>query len=220
MARKKAGADRLNFFPTPPWAVRALIEEVLIPEGASPAMMTCWEPACGAGHMAIPLAGYFHDVFASDVNDWGFGGRRDLDFTFAAAEDAPWPVDWVITNPPFVLAEAFVQRAISIADAGVAMLMRLSWLEGGDRYRSIFSKRPPRFVCPFADRVSMIEGVWDPEANSATAYAWFVWMGAAESAGIRHIRPGAERRYSKIEDLALATKGEAARRRKARADRS
>jgi hypothetical protein len=217
MARKKAGADRLNMFPTPPWAARALPLEILFPLGLAERGMTCWEPACGAGHMAIPLAESFRAVFASDVHDWGYGDRRDLDFTFALGADAPWPVDWIITNPPFVLAEAFLDRALSIARLGVAMLLRTQWLEGGDRWRSVYGAgRAPRLICPFADRVPMIEAAWDPEASSATSYSWFVWAGAVEHSTVVHIRPGAERRYLRLQDRSLAMPGEAARRRKAR----
>jgi hypothetical protein len=48
--------------------------------------------------------------------------------------------DWIITNPPFNLACEFALRAISIAHAGVALLVRSAWSEGGDRYRDLFSK--------------------------------------------------------------------------------
>jgi hypothetical protein len=30
-------------------------------------------------------------------------------------------------------------------------------------------------AAPFAERVPMLKGRWDPDASSATAYAWFVW---------------------------------------------
>ena len=208
--------DSLQFFPTPPWATRALIGDKLAPEGWATPHMSCWEPACGGGHMAAPLSEHFARVFASDVHDWGYGDRHGLDFTFAAADDAPWAVDWIITNPPFTLGEAFLFRALDIARAGVALLLRLQWLEGGERWRTVYSTdRAPVLICPFADRVPMIEGVWDPEARSATAYAWFVWL--KDHTGVRnlvsHIRPGAEGRHTRISDRGLATPGEAARRR-------
>ncbi|MCO5083376.1 MAG: SAM-dependent DNA methyltransferase [Rhizobiaceae bacterium] len=223
MARRANNKQALDFFPTPPWAVRALVEEVLRRHLVQDSGMTCWEPACGAGHAAIPLQRYFRSVHATDVADWGFGDRRNLDFTFCSAADAPWPVDWVITNPPFNIAEQFFDRAYSIARVGVALLVRLQWLESEGRYNRIFGTNlAPHFVCPFADRVPMIEGAWDPEASSATAYAWFVWirdeqddMGARLSQ-IQHIRPGASWRYSRLGDEALASPGEAARRKRQR----
>lgn len=229
MASRRSVASSLDFFPTPPWATRALIEEVLAPEG----LVACdfayglypemvWEPACGAGHMAIPLAGYFEEVLATDVHDWGFGDVRNLDFTMVARDTLKRRPAWVIVNPPFVLAERFVDRALDVAVEGVAMLLRLNWLEGGARHELIFSgERKPTFVCPFAERVPMIEGAWDPEASSATAYAWFVWDRYSMSNGARsqiiHIPPGMATKYHRPEDERLAMRGEAERRRKLKA---
>ncbi|MFH1796290.1 MAG: SAM-dependent DNA methyltransferase [Pseudomonadota bacterium] len=220
MASRASPQDALDLFPTPPWSTRALPEEVLLPRGWMRREMTCWDPCCGKGHMTLPLREYFSAVFASDVFDWGFGDRRDLDFAFAQAGDAPFPVDWIFMNPPFVIAESMLTRALSIATTGVAMLLRLAWLEGGERYRLVYEgPNRPQLLCPFADRVPMIEGVWDPEASSATAYAWFVWLkrtGSNAPFAVEHIRPGAVSRYGRLSDLALATPGEAERRRLAK----
>lgn len=218
MASRKSGPEALDFLPTPPWATRALVEAVLIPHVLNDGgwLGNVWEPCCGAGHMATVLREYAPAVFASDVHDWGFGDRRDLDFTFAAPVDAPFDnVDWIVTNPPFVLAERILDRALSIARAGVALLLRLQWLEGEERFRLIFdTPRRPNLVCPFVERVAMIEGVWDPEASSATAYAWFVWLvdSCPERTVVAHIPPGQEDRLTRLSDMALATPGEAARR--------
>jgi hypothetical protein len=225
MASRRSVASSLDFFPTPPWATRALLEEVLKPLGlfdlSRAGSQSAWDPACGAGHMALPLQGYFHQVLATDVHDWGFGSIHGLDFTMAGRVSAPIVPDWIITNPPFVLAERFVDRALTIATRGVAMLLRLQWLEGGDRYQLIFSgDRKPRFICPFAERVPMIEGVWDPEASSATAYAWFVWDLEQPTTGrteVIHIPPGMAERHTKPQDMGLASPGEAEHRRKLKA---
>lgn len=223
MASRDRAAASLDFFPTPPWATRALIEEVLKPLGllSIGCLQSVWEPACGAGHMALPLRGYFAEVLATDVYDWGFGSIHGLDFTMAMPGSAPIEPDWVISNPPFVLAERFVDRALTIAKVGVAMLLRLQWLEGGDRYQLLFSgERKPRFVCPFAERVPMIEGAWDPEARSATAYAWFIWDTARPTLArteIVHIPPGMAEKHTLRHDMGLASPGEAAFRRKLKA---
>lgn len=47
--------------------------------------------------------------------------------------------------------------------------------------RELFSKRPPALIAQFAERVPMVKGRWDPNASSATAYAWFVWRAPASS---------------------------------------
>ena len=66
--RARVDPDDLDFFPTPPWAARA--GGVLI-KTLDPLAVTCWEPACGGGHMALPLSEYFDDVSISDIHDHG-----------------------------------------------------------------------------------------------------------------------------------------------------
>lgn len=221
VARRLSPANSLDFFPTPPWATRALVAHILREfvrsQADGPLSGRALDPCCGAGHMAIPLAEDFEQVLATDIHDWGYGSRRNLDFTFATPEDFAGPVDWVITNPPFALAYDIFRAALRVAPGGViAMLLRLNWLEGVERYSLIFSGDfRPTYVCPFAERVPMIEGVWDPEADTATAYAWFVWDLAnpvPRLTGVAHIPPGASARFGRLEDEALASRGEAARR--------
>ena len=96
MAQRTEPADSADDFPTPPWATRALLEHV-IPDLGPFNGQTCLEPACGAGHMAKPLAEYFGEVRASDAFDYGFGPVSD----YLAASIEAGSVDWVITNPPF-----------------------------------------------------------------------------------------------------------------------
>lgn len=214
-------ADSLQLFPTPPWATRAPIEQELLPRGWLRRGMSMWDPCCGLGHMVMPLRDYSNQVFASDVHDWGFGDRHGLDFTFARREDAPWPVDWIFANPPFTLAEEFLDKALQLAGVGVALFVRLQWLEGGERYGTVWTgDRRPTIICPFSERVPIIEGVWDPEASSATAYMWCIWVKGAERPiwPICHIAPGASARYARLADLDLAMPGEAARRKKSAQD--
>jgi hypothetical protein len=129
-----------------------------------------WEPAANRGLMAEPLREYAGEVFASDIYDYG-GGYQTLDFLDpAVAHDARW----IITNPPFKAAEAFVRRSLGIAREGIAILARLQWAESAARYR-LFSEHPPAAVALFMERVPMVRGRWDPRASTATAYAWFVW---------------------------------------------
>ncbi len=87
----------------------------------------------------------------------------------------------MITNPPFNLAIEFAERAMSEAVIGVALLLRTSWMEGGERYERLFRHRPPRLIAQYCERVPMVAGKWDPAAASATSYAWFVWHQAHDS---------------------------------------
>ncbi len=169
MAQRHEPADSPDDFPTPPWATRALIEHVVGVDQARG--RSCLEPACGRGYMARPLAEYFGDVDAADAYRYGFAPVRDfLTFPYEALSH-----DWVITNPPFRLAEEFVERALVVARHGVAILARTVFLESVGRYESIFKDRPPTVFAQFSERVPMVKGRVDAKASTATGYAWFVW---------------------------------------------
>src|ERR1700748_1964644 len=109
-AQRVEPKDSPDDFPTPPWATRALIEHII---GDKPALlkMSCLEPACGAGHMAKVLKEYFREVKSADAFHYGYAPVRDF-LTYPYETNA---VDWVITNPPFRLAEEFVLRAMAVA---------------------------------------------------------------------------------------------------------
>ncbi len=169
MAQRHEPKDSRDDFPTPPWATRALIKHIIGEEAARGA--SCLEPACGRGYMARPLAEYFALVEAADAYHYGFAPVRD----FLTSPYEARSHDWVITNPPFRLAEEFVGRALSVARAGVAILARTVFLESVGRYQSIFRDRPPAVFAQFSERVPMVKGRVDAKASTATGYAWFVW---------------------------------------------
>lgn len=170
MSQRVEPPDSLDFYPTPPWATRALCER--LNSWGYAGSESCWEPACGAGDMAKPLAEYFARVEASDCHDYGFGDLDDFLLPGPARHD----VDWIITNPPFRLAEQFVRRAFEIATGGVAMLVRTAWLEGVGRHERLFEPSPPEWILQFTERVPMFKGRLDPQGSTATAYCWVIWM--------------------------------------------
>lgn len=171
MQRRVEPHDSLDYFPTPPWATRALCE-MLLPS-LELKRRTVWEPACGEGHMARPLSEYFELVYSSDVHPYGHGAVQD--FLFPLGDHKQF--DWIITNPPFRLAAEFAHTAIDRAREGVALIVRTAFLEGIERYSSLFSKRPPSYVLQFTERVTMLKGRVDQGGGTATAYCWIVWAG-------------------------------------------
>lgn len=177
-AQRHEPHDSLDFFPTPPWATRALMRW-LERQGEQLNLCTAWDPACGQGDMARPLGEEFDRVTATDVHDYGGQGRDGL-WRQDAVEDflmpgCPRRADWIITNPPFRLGEQFITTALERADRGVAMLLRTQFLEGVNRWRTLFSLTPPHAVLQFVERVPMFKGQLDPEGSAATAYVWLVW---------------------------------------------
>ena len=170
MAQRTEPKHSPDDFPTPPWATRGLIEHVLEDKKAL-ACLSCLEPACGAGHMAKVLKEYFREVHCADAYDYGYGAIRDF-LTYPYDVN---PVDWVITNPPFRLAEEFVLNALRVARHGVAILARTVFLESIGRYEAIFRHAPPNKFAQFTERVPMVKGRLDSKATTATGYAWLVW---------------------------------------------
>lgn len=198
MAQRSVAADGLDYYPTPPWGTRALCE-IVLGGRATLGSLVCWEPACGQGDMARPLAEYFARVHASDIYAHGYGETGDyLDLTLGSRWEPPEPVDWVITNPPFNAALDFARIALSEAREGVALLCRTSWLESGDRY-PLFRDHPCALICPFVERLPMVEGRLDRSASSATAYTWFVWRRGDERMRVQHIPP-CKARFDRDED--------------------
>lgn len=172
MSQRIEAKDSPDDFPTPPWATRGLIEHVISNKG-SLSNKTCWEPACGAGHMAKVLKEYFGEVRSSDAHD--YGGYGELADFLAEMPTRDEPPDWIITNPPFRLAEEFVLKSLSIARSGVAILARSVFLESIGRYSAIFQTNPPSKFAQFSERVPMVRGRLDKKASTATGYAWLVW---------------------------------------------
>jgi hypothetical protein len=172
MSGRKSSYDNLDQFWTPPWGTRALCTALGLHKS-----VVAWDPCAGMRLMTDVLAEYCGVVHASDVYDYGLGDRVGS-FVGEGADVVrvpPGEVDWIIFNPPFNIAHEFVERALRDARHGVAALVRLQWVESAERYR-LFQESKPSLLLPFSGRLPMVQGRWDPDASSATAYAWVVWL--------------------------------------------
>lgn len=159
----------LEFYRTPIEATRALIaiEGERLPNGI-------WEPACGDGAIARALIDTHRWVYSTDVADRGYGcGKIDfLNSTFSNCCTA------VVTNPPFSLAQEFVDKAFSFPSVHYcALLLRLSFLESQKR-KEWFQANPPARVHVSSRRLPMMHrDGWDgPKSTSTLAHAWFIWL--------------------------------------------
>jgi hypothetical protein len=201
MASRREPKRSRDFFPTPPWATRALMECALPHLGIDPCRLgNVWEPACGEGHMAEVLREYIGPLSPSDKYPYGYGAT--IDFL------RPKPLiccnahDWIITNPPFgEKTELFVTLALERAKVGVAMFVRLQWLETVGRYERIYSKLPPTLIAFFSERVNLCKGRWEPDGSTATAYIWLVWVRGKRPRAPFWIPPGCRQRLSRPDDV-------------------
>ncbi len=160
--------------------------------------------------MAHGLADYFGDVFQSDA--YSYGDHAIHDFTAWFSRPPLERADWIVTNPPFAHVETFIRHAWDHARRGVAMLCRLALLETSGRHRLLYRDCPLTIVAPFAERVCMTKGRWEPDGSTASAYAWFVWLkpGAAlwptGAPLLRPIPPGTRSRLTRPTDTQFAAR--------------
>jgi hypothetical protein len=108
-------------------------------------------------------------VEATDLFDRGYG-EAGVDFLKSSRL-----VDNIVTNPPYNAAEGFVQAGLAQSRRKLALLLRLAFLEGGNRQRTIFAKSPPARVWVFSERITFYPAGAVQKGSGTTAYAWFVW---------------------------------------------
>lgn len=121
MTKKKTPRQTNDAYYTPEWVTRALLKH-------EPIQGKVLEPCCGDGAIARvlrPQPGI--EVTQSDIT------MADIFMPRDATTDQFWNwyqgYDWVVTNPPFSVAHEIVPRAFESARVGIAMLLRLSYLE-------------------------------------------------------------------------------------------
>ena len=107
-------------------------------------------------------------VDASDLYDRGYG-ETGVDFLKSSRT-----VD-IVTNPPYNSVEGFVESGRRQATHKVCLLLRLAFLEGANRQRTIFAKTPPARVWVFSERITFYPAGAVVKGSGTTAYAWFVW---------------------------------------------
>ena len=141
--------------------------------------------------MAAVLGQTSNPIESSDLFDRGFG-EVGHDFLTSARKR-----ENIITNPPFHSAEGFVASALESAERKFALLLRLAFLEGGNRARTIFTVHPPSRVWVFSERITFYPKGAKRAGGGTTAYSWMVWdkdhCGPTELAWFK---PGYKAEYS------------------------
>lgn len=163
-----------DFYPTPEWATRELLNQVTVRGNV-------FECCAGDGAIAKALAGERTFVYTGDIDPqwspmvWGDALERQY---WREAEtrvnsdysDVQPGMDWVVTNPPFNAAAQIVPIAFNHANKGIAMLLRLSFLEPVEDRGAWLNQHPPTdlIVLP---RISF---TGNGKTDSVTC-AWMVW---------------------------------------------
>lgn len=172
MSATGRGAERRadDFYATPAWCVRRLLERLALPAGN-------WLEPC-AGDGAIIRAVGRQDVTWTAVELRHEARGRLVEvvdstevfvgFDFVGGDFGGTEFAAVITNPPFSLALPFIEHALELAP-WVVMLLRLNFLASAGRAEFFREQAPDVYVLP--NRPSFT----DDGRTDATEYAWFVW---------------------------------------------
>lgn len=167
----KPRAERLErdaYFTPPALAneICAMLDVLLPPQRC------VWDPCCG--ELAFVNAAL--EMWPSAPSVVG----TDIENDFLKPVPALTGATLIVTNPPYLLAERFVHRALELVTppvgccvgGHVAFLLRLSFLGGQGRADSIWSKRNLRWLAPITPRPS-----FTPDGKTdAAEYALFVWQ--------------------------------------------
>lgn len=181
--KRFADLDGPDFFPTPAWATYALIDNERF-------RGNIWECACGNGAMSEVLTKTDQAVVSTDLFDRGYG-ENGVDFLRSKRRAKN-----IVTNPPYNAAEGFVQSGLQGADQKFALLLRLAFLEGAGRQRTIFTDAPPSRVWVFSERITFYPDGAIQKGSGTTAYAWFVWDKDASGTELKWLKPGYKAKFS------------------------
>lgn len=169
--RERANYD---YYATPYQATEMLLDEVKFSGNFL-------EPCVGGGHIVDVIKRYYPDecVYGVDIVDRGYPNTLVADFL--KHDFLGQKFDNVVTNPPFSLAQEFLEKCMEVVNDGgkIAMFLKIQFLEGAKR-REMFKKYPPKYIYVFVKR----QAPWNNGSpvdekgkpwSSTMCFAWFVW---------------------------------------------
>lgn len=163
----KDGRREHDFYPTEPEAIHALIDAIQYDleawslQNAKPVRFH--EPACGDGAISKVLEGYGFDVLSTDLIDRGYG-TGGIDY-LVTKDTRPF----VITNPPFYLAEEFIRKAMDDGAERVWMLLKSTYFHAKNRI-DLFENTPVSRIMPLSWRLD-----FTGQKCPTMECAWFEW---------------------------------------------
>ena len=168
---KKTVRSPYDFYPTPREVIDNLLINRICIEG------TVLEPCCGDGVIVQALrndCGARVQVDAIEIDEshspqLKSAGIDNVQFCDFLTANITKRYDYIITNPPFSLAQEFIEKSLTLADKGVIMLLRLNFL-GSQKRHDFWIKNPPSAIYVLSKRPSFTGNGTDNQD-----YAWFVW---------------------------------------------
>ena len=159
------GRDRVerDLYTTPTKAVEELVT-------LEKFQSDVWEPACGTGSISGVLSNAGYRVRNSDI----YPEMEDAETLDFFNTNEVWDGD-IITNPPYAMSLAFVQKALSVVKDGakVCMFLPITFLETKKR-TEWFKTCPPTRVYIARMRLAC-NSPTKQFKGSAVCYAWIIW---------------------------------------------
>lgn len=160
--------EKNDFYATNPHAMEIalpLLEKIGLDKNL-------WECACGQGHLSNVLSSHGYNVKSTDLIDRGYGTGH-IDFLECTEK---WNGD-IITNPPFKLAQDFVETGFELINVGskIILFLKIQFLESKSR-KEMFSKYPLKHLLVYSERQQCAKDA-DFEHLKATTqcYCWYVF---------------------------------------------
>jgi len=162
MSQRDSGYARQerDLYETPEWVTAALLPHIKDRINGP-----IWEPAAASGNMVRALEPLGWPVLGTDI------ATGD---DFLTTSKAGFDFDFIITNPPYESAQAFIQHAINLTmtDGLVAMLLRTDFDHA--KSRANLFRLSPRF----AKKVVLTKRIqWFADSTGSPSFnhAWFIW---------------------------------------------
>lgn len=159
-------------YPTPPEGTQSIVNLFPLMGVKKGAMIG--EPCCGRGDLAMVLEANGYKVKASDIRDTGYGDPF-IDFLTIdpRTDDEPYDVDLICTNPPFSLADEFINHAVNVLKCPLVILLLKTNFFNSRRGARIYDKAPHTGIYPLTFRLAFLEA---ERGNSPLMdCSWFVW---------------------------------------------
>lgn len=165
-----------DFYATEPKALSIFLDK--LKEDGIELAKNLWEPSCGQGHLSKELEQRGYEVLSTDLIDRGYGeGGIDFLDDFLINRSEYFEGD-IITNPPFKLAEKFVEKGMERLYTNgnkLILFLKIQFLEGQKR-KELFKKYPPKYVyCNSARQLCAKDGEFEKYTATTQFYAWYVW---------------------------------------------
>lgn len=189
MSATNRGAKRVDkdAYNTPSWCTELIMDELVVLPNSS-----VLEPCMGAGEIWNVLKWHFDE----GMMDWCEvkAGKDFLDCTVVGR------IDFIITNPPFSLAQEFIEKSLQMANC-VVMLLPLGFYGAESRHEWWTQHEPTaQFILskrPMFGRNK--EGKWGTDSET---YAWIVWDSTGrQKRGFYHLCPTPEQHKRSVAEF-------------------